>query len=160
MDKRERIHTMKKEAVDTSYSAIKDYENRLENHFGVQTELRYTGFFDWGALSKRNVNNPYSPTGGTSLVPVLGGLPEDRQLKLSFDKCNRILDFGSSDGGTSEGYMREYAREYYTLDTDPRAQTDFSDLKEKLIFKIIEAVESNGSDFAFPSQSIYVENQS
>jgi len=37
---------------------------------------------------------------------------------------------------------------------------DFSDLKEKLIFKIIEAVESNDSDFAFPSQSIYVENQS
>ena len=44
--------------------------------------------------------------------------------------------------------------------TDPVGFADFSDLKEKLIFKIIEAVESNGSDFAFPSQSIYVENQS
>ena len=44
--------------------------------------------------------------------------------------------------------------------TDPVGFSDFSDLKEKLIFKIIEAVESNGSDFAFPSQSIYVENQS
>jgi len=44
--------------------------------------------------------------------------------------------------------------------TDPVGFVDFSDLKEKLIFKIIEAVESNGSDFAFPSQSIYVENQS
>ena len=44
--------------------------------------------------------------------------------------------------------------------TDPVGFVDFSDLKEKLIFKIIEAVESNDSDFAFPSQSIYVENQS
>ena len=44
--------------------------------------------------------------------------------------------------------------------TDPVGFADFSDLKEKLIFKIIAAVESNGSDFAFPSQSIYVENQS
>ena len=43
--------------------------------------------------------------------------------------------------------------------TDPVGFADFSDLKQKLIFKIIEAVESNGSDFAFPSQSIYVENQ-
>ena len=44
--------------------------------------------------------------------------------------------------------------------TDPVGFAAFSDVKEKLIFKIIEAVESNGSDFAFPSQSIYVENQS
>ena len=44
--------------------------------------------------------------------------------------------------------------------TDPVGFAYFSDVKEKLIFKIIEAVESNGSDFAFPSQSIYVENQS
>ena len=43
--------------------------------------------------------------------------------------------------------------------TDPVGFADFSDLKQNLIFKIIEAVESNGSDFAFPSQSIYVENQ-
>ena len=44
--------------------------------------------------------------------------------------------------------------------TDPIGFADFSDLKESLIFTIIEAVESNGSEFAFPTQSIYVENQS
>jgi len=44
--------------------------------------------------------------------------------------------------------------------TDPIGFADFSDLKEKLIFTIIEAVESNGSEFAFPTQSIYIENQS
>ena len=44
--------------------------------------------------------------------------------------------------------------------TDPIGFVDFSDLKESLIFTIIEAVESNGSEFAFPTQSIYVENQS
>ena len=44
--------------------------------------------------------------------------------------------------------------------TDPIGFADFSDLKESLIFTIIETVESNGSEFAFPTQSIYVENQS
>lgn len=44
--------------------------------------------------------------------------------------------------------------------TDPIGFVDFSALKESLIFTIIEAVESNGSEFAFPTQSIYVENQS
>ena len=44
--------------------------------------------------------------------------------------------------------------------TDPIGFADFADLKENLIFSIIEAVESNGSEFAFPTQSIYVENNS
>ena len=44
--------------------------------------------------------------------------------------------------------------------TDPIGFADFADLKESLIFTIIEAVESNGAEFAFPTQSIYVENQS
>jgi len=44
--------------------------------------------------------------------------------------------------------------------TDPIGFADFCDLKERLIFTIIEAVESNGSEFAFPTQSIYLENQS
>ena len=35
---------------------------------------------------------------------------------------------------------------------------EFCDVKEKLIFKIMTSVKSKGSDFAFPSQSIYVEN--
>ena len=44
--------------------------------------------------------------------------------------------------------------------TDPIGFADFADLKENLIFTIINAVESNGSEFAFPTQSIYVENNS
>ena len=38
--------------------------------------------------------------------------------------------------------------------------TEFSQIKQDLIFKIMESVKSNGSDFAFPSRSIYIENQS
>ncbi|HJL95659.1 MAG TPA: mechanosensitive ion channel family protein [SAR86 cluster bacterium] len=38
--------------------------------------------------------------------------------------------------------------------------TEFSQIKQDLIFKIMEVVESHGSDFAFPSRSIYIENQS
>ena len=37
--------------------------------------------------------------------------------------------------------------------------TDFSQIKQDLIFKIMESVKANGSDFAFPSRSIYIENQ-
>ena len=42
--------------------------------------------------------------------------------------------------------------------TDPVGFAEYSDIKEKLIFKIIESVKANGSDFAFPSRSLYVEN--
>ena len=34
----------------------------------------------------------------------------------------------------------------------------FSELKEDLIFNIIDSVKKNGSDFAFPSRSVYLEN--
>ena len=36
--------------------------------------------------------------------------------------------------------------------------TQFSQVKQELIFAIMKAVENNGSDFAFPSSSIYIEN--
>ncbi len=38
--------------------------------------------------------------------------------------------------------------------------TEFSQIKQDLVFKIMETVESHGSGFAFPSRSIYIENQS
>ncbi len=38
--------------------------------------------------------------------------------------------------------------------------TEFSQIKQDLIFKIMESVKANKSDFAFPSRSIYIENQS
>ena len=38
--------------------------------------------------------------------------------------------------------------------------TEFSQIKQDLIFKIMESVKENGSDFAFPSRSVYIENQS
>jgi len=42
--------------------------------------------------------------------------------------------------------------------TKPVAFAEYCDIKEKLIFNIIDSVSSNGSDFAFPSRSLYVEN--
>ena len=38
--------------------------------------------------------------------------------------------------------------------------TEFSQIKQDLIFKIMESVKGHGSDFAFPSRSVYIENQS
>ena len=42
--------------------------------------------------------------------------------------------------------------------TDPVGLTDFSKIKQNLIFEIIKIVRSNGSEFAYPSTSVYVEN--
>lgn len=42
--------------------------------------------------------------------------------------------------------------------TDPVSLTDFSKIKQNLIFEIIKIVRTNGSEFAYPSTSVYVEN--
>ncbi|MDB2510886.1 mechanosensitive ion channel family protein, partial [Gammaproteobacteria bacterium] len=42
--------------------------------------------------------------------------------------------------------------------SNPVSFTDFSKIKQNLIFEIIKIVRSNGSEFAFPSRSIYIEN--
>ena len=42
--------------------------------------------------------------------------------------------------------------------TKPIGFTDFSKVKQDLIFEIIQLVRTNGSEFAFPSSSIYLEN--
>ena len=42
--------------------------------------------------------------------------------------------------------------------TDPMGLTDFSKIKQNLIFEIIKIVRLNGSEFAYPSSSIYIEN--
>ena len=42
--------------------------------------------------------------------------------------------------------------------TDPVGVTDFSKIKQNLIFEIIKIVRSNGSEFAYPSTSVYIED--
>ena len=37
--------------------------------------------------------------------------------------------------------------------------SDFLKIKQNLVFEIISVVSNNGSDFAFPSRSLYFENQ-
>ena len=40
----------------------------------------------------------------------------------------------------------------------PVGLTDFSKIKQSLIFEIIKLVRANGSEFAFPSSSVSLEN--
>ena len=42
--------------------------------------------------------------------------------------------------------------------TDPVGLTDFSKIKQNLIFEVIKIVRNNGSEFAYPSTSVYLEN--
>jgi len=42
--------------------------------------------------------------------------------------------------------------------SNPVGFTDFSKIKQNLIFEIIKIVRDNGSEFAYPSRSIYIEN--
>ena len=39
-----------------------------------------------------------------------------------------------------------------------RDYSHYTDLKQKLVHKVMEIVRENGSDFAFPSRSVYVES--
>tara|TARA_B100001989_G_C24550613_1_gene474317 strand:- start:3618 stop:4781 length:1164 start_codon:yes stop_codon:yes gene_type:complete len=42
--------------------------------------------------------------------------------------------------------------------SNPVGFTDFSKIKQNLIFEIIKIVRTNGSEFAYPSRSVYIEN--
>ncbi len=44
---------------------------------------------------------------------------------------------------------------YFVLTSDG---DKFADIKQEVNFKIMEIVKANGSSFAFPSRSVYVEN--
>ena len=41
---------------------------------------------------------------------------------------------------------------------EPVGFADFNQIKENLIFNIMDIVESNGTEFAYPSTSLYVES--
>ena len=41
---------------------------------------------------------------------------------------------------------------------DPVGFADFNRIKEELIFNIMKIVKEDGSEFAYPSTSLYVEN--
>jgi hypothetical protein len=41
--------------------------------------------------------------------------------------------------------------------TEPMGLTEFAKVKQALIFEIINIVRGNGSEFAYPSTSVYVE---
>ena len=40
----------------------------------------------------------------------------------------------------------------------PVDYTNFSEVKQNLIFEIIKVVKKHSSDFAFPTRSVYIEN--
>ena len=42
--------------------------------------------------------------------------------------------------------------------TEPLNLTDFTKVKQSLIFETIKIVRANGSEFAYPSTSVYMEN--
>ena len=42
--------------------------------------------------------------------------------------------------------------------TNPCNFTEFSTIKQDLVYSVIDIVRSSGSEFAFPSRSIYVES--
>ena len=83
--------------------------------------------------------------------------------------CNEISDYIAS----SEDFIKNPNQESFarteelgasSIDlrvlcySNPVGFTDFSKIKQNLIFEIIKIVRSNGSEFAYPSRSIYIEN--
>ena len=83
--------------------------------------------------------------------------------------CNDITTYiSSSDQFTKnpnqESFARTEALASSSIDvrvlcyTDPIGLTDLSKIKQNLIFEIIKIVRTNGSEFAYPSTSVYVED--
>jgi len=82
--------------------------------------------------------------------------------------CDEITQFlASSDDFTVNSGQESFARTEElaasSIDvrvlcyTDPVGFTDFSKIKQNLIFEIIKIVRSNNSEFAYPSSSVYLE---
>ena len=44
------------------------------------------------------------------------------------------------------------------MNSAERDYSHYTDLKQNLVHKVMEIVRENGSDFAFPSRSVYVES--
>ena len=83
--------------------------------------------------------------------------------------CNDITTYiSSSDQFTKNPNQESFARTEELASSsidvrvlcyaEPVGLTDFSKIKQNLIFEIIKIVKNNGSEFAYPSTSIYMEN--
>ena len=83
--------------------------------------------------------------------------------------CNAISEYiASSDqfivNPNQESFARTEELAANSIDlrvlcySNPVGFTDFSKIKQNLIFEIIKIVRNNGSEFAYPSRSIYIEN--
>ena len=83
--------------------------------------------------------------------------------------CNDITNFIESsdqfiENPNQESFARTEELGASSIDlrvlcySNPVGFTDFSKIKQNLIFEIIKIVRNNGSEFAYPSRSIYIEN--
>ena len=90
---------------------------------------------------------------------------QEQLLKI----CNDITDFIESsdqfiENPNQESFARTEELGASSIDlrilcySNPVGFTDFSKIKQNLIFEIIKIVRNNGSEFAYPSRSIYIEN--
>ena len=90
---------------------------------------------------------------------------QEQLLKI----CNEISNFIKSndqfiENPNQESFARTEELGASSIDlrvlcySNPVGFTDFSKIKQNLIFEIIKIVRNNGSEFAYPSRSIYIEN--
>lgn len=90
---------------------------------------------------------------------------QEQLLKI----CNDITNFIESsdqfiENPNQESFARTEELGASSIDlrilcySNPVGFTDFSKIKQNLIFEIIKIVRNNGSEFAYPSRSIYIEN--
>ncbi len=82
--------------------------------------------------------------------------------------CSEITDFINTSeefviNPTQESFARTDELASSSIDvrvlcyTEPVSLTDFSKIKQNLIFEIIKIIRNNGSEFAYPSTSVYLE---
>ena len=83
--------------------------------------------------------------------------------------CTKIDEFikdyeGLVENEKQESFAKTVAFNSSSIDvqilcfTNPCNFTEFSTIKQDLVYSVIDIVRSSGSEFAFPSRSIYVES--
>lgn len=109
---------------------------------------------NWSKMGKRRIKMTIGLTYSTTSVQMNAVLKEIREYLSNSEDIdqNQIMIHFTEFQDSSLGIFCYFF-------TKTIVWAEFLQIKEKINLKIMEIVEKNGCSFAFPSQSIYIENQ-
>ena len=116
--------------------------------------LANSSILNWSRMGKRRIKASLGLTYGTTNEQMQNIVNDIRQMLKEDEEIHQdVIHIYFTDFGDSALGIFCY---FFTNTTN---WAEYMRVREKVNFKIIEIVEKHGSGFAFPSQSIYIENQ-